>query len=280
MRYLIIIIFCLFIFSFYVHVEHSSVLIKYHNKFVPIQNDALNKKIKDQYDNIKEMRVQLNKISTSLDSFKIEKIESFEIDDRNFKVSIENNDLDNNYSVPVPDGRTFGSNKKESQKFDSLQIAESYFESATTNSLKFKYVRNPDNTERKVEYIDYNYQISQISLGLNYNPNFFQAYIIRSNAYLELGDYLNALQDINLVIDKSQKSDLNYIIRGNIYFALEDYKNSIKDYKKALKLNPEDGSIHIGIGNAKYQLKLNYCKEYKKACDKGYCEAFYKFCNK
>ena len=81
--------------------------------------------------------------------------------------------------------------------------------------------------------------------------------------------------------DESLVTNLN-----NLYVSKTDikkevnYKNSIKDYKKALKLNPEDGSIHIGIGNAKYQLKLNYCKEYKKACDKGYCEAFYKFCNK
>ena len=163
MRYLIIIIFCLFIISFYVHVEHSSVLNKYHNKFIPIKNDAFNKKIVDQYNSIKEMEVKLNKISTSLDSFKIEKVESFEIDDRNFDVSLENNDLDNNYSDSVTDGRSFGFNKKESQKFDSLQIAESYFESATTNSLKFKYVRNPDGTESKVEYTDYNYQISQIN---------------------------------------------------------------------------------------------------------------------
>ena len=303
MRYLTIIIFCLFIISFYINKEFNSILIKHHNKNIrinPIQNVALNKKIIDQQQRFKDLSEKLNDITISLDTFKIEKFEQIEyenykpftkeiessiteengfISSVKLESSSESKNFDNNYSVPVPDGRSF-EDKNESQKFDSQQLAESYFESAATNAIKFKNVLNPNGARTKVEYIDYKYQISQISLGLSYNPDFTQAYIIRSNAYFELGDYLNALNDINLVIDKSPKSELNFIIRGNIFFALKDYRKSLKDYKLALRLNPDDGSIYIGIGNAKYQMKLNYCREYKKACDKGYCEAFNKFCNK
>ena len=36
----------------------------------------------------------------------------------------------------------------------------------------------------------------------------------------------------------------------------------------------------IGLGNAKLKLKLNYCKEYKRACDLGDCFAYDFLCSK
>ena len=69
MRYLTIIIFCLFIISFYINKEFNSILIKHHNKNIrinPIQNVALNKKIIDQQQRFKDLSEKLNDITLAV----------------------------------------------------------------------------------------------------------------------------------------------------------------------------------------------------------------------
>ena len=57
----------------------------------------------------------------------------------------------------------------------------------------------------------------------------------------------------------------------------EDYLRIFLDSKINLDNNEELSLLsmaYIGLGNAKLKLKLNYCKEYKRACDLGDCFAY------
>ena len=102
-------------------------------------------------------------------------------------------------------------------------------------------------------------------------------------------------EDWNYVVENLSKSlDLDsdllmaYLFRGNAYYFMGKYRKSMKDYKKITRIpkyrleSTDELSLltmaYIGLGNAKLKLKLNYCKEYKKACDLGDCLEYNELC--
>jgi len=93
-------------------------------------------------------------------------------------------------------------------------------------------------------------------------------------------DFIYQVENTTLCIDLDPNYWQAYIIRGNAYYELGKYRKSMYDFKKAKKYSPKDFMwvIYTGIGNAKLKLKLNYCREYKKACDLGYCDPYYDLC--
>ena len=129
--------------------------------------------------------------------------------------------------------------------------------------------------------------------------------IIKAQYYLELaGDRMKvdgsgrfdmSKEDWNYVVENLSKSlDLDadllmaYLYRGNAYYYMGKYRKSMKDYKKITRIpkykfeSTDELSLlpmaYIGLGNAKLKLKLNYCKEYKKACDLGDCLEYNGLC--
>ena len=93
-------------------------------------------------------------------------------------------------------------------------------------------------------------------------------------------DWLYQVENINLCLELDPNYWNAYIVRGTAYNGLGEYKKSLKDFKKAKKDSPDEflWVIYTGIGNAKFHLNLDYCKEYIKACDLGNCEPYNKFC--
>lgn len=64
----------------------------------------------------------------------------------------------------------------------------------------------------------------------------------------------------------------------NKAFKSSDYKYQIVNYTKYLGINPNDVNAFDKRGAAKWYLKLEYCSDFKKACDLGKCNNYNKFC--
>jgi tetratricopeptide (TPR) repeat protein len=93
-------------------------------------------------------------------------------------------------------------------------------------------------------------------------------------------DWLFQVENIKLCLELESDYWEAYIIRGNAYYELGKYRESLEDFEKGQKYTPKDFMwlFHLGIGNAKIHLGLNYCNEFKKACDLGYCDAYNDLC--
>ena len=65
---------------------------------------------------------------------------------------------------------------------------------------------------------------------------------------------------------------------GNKKRKLKDYYGAIADYTKAISLNPDDASAYNNRGASKWYLKQEYCSDYKKACELGYCVNYNEMC--
>ena len=101
-------------------------------------------------------------------------------------------------------------------------------------------------------------------------------------------DWDYVVENINKSLDLDSDFLLAYLFRGNAYYYMQEYRKSMKDYKKITRVpkyrfeSTEELSVlsmaYIGLGNAKLELKLNYCSEYKKACDLGDCLEYYGYC--
>jgi len=101
-------------------------------------------------------------------------------------------------------------------------------------------------------------------------------------------DWNYVIENCNKCLDLDSDFLMGYFFRGNAYYFMGEYRKSMKDYKKITRIKksrlestglfPFLSQAYIGLGNSKLQLKLNYCREYKKACDLGDCLEFNAYC--
>ena len=83
-----------------------------------------------------------------------------------------------------------------------------------------------------------------------------------------------ALSWINAVGQSAE----GYYIRGASKNNLKDYYGAIADYTKAIELNPDYANAFYCRGIAKFIVKLDYCSDYKRACDLGLCDNYNNYC--
>ena len=116
---------------------------------------------------------------------------------------------------------------------------------------------------------NFNGAIKLYSEALEINPNYFEAYTNRGNAYGKLRQYEPALQDFNKSIGINPNYEWAYCNRGVVYYDLGQFERAIEDYTQAIKINPNDELYYNNRGNAYLQLfqyKLAI-KDYDKAIE-------------
>ena len=69
-----------------------------------------------------------------------------------------------------------------------------------------------------------------------------------------------------------------YYNRGWNYGQLENYEDAIADYTRAIRIAPDYAAAYYNRGTAKWYLKLEYCSDFKRACDLGSCDNYNNFC--
>ena len=117
----------------------------------------------------------------------------------------------------------------------------------------------------RVEALEY------FNKALEIDPDYWIVYRDRSQIYLEMAKYDDAISDLTKAIELNPSSSTSYYYRGNVYFELEKYEEAIEDYGKAISIDPEDGSYYYNRGKA-YEKKGDIEKEredYYKGCDLG-----------
>jgi tetratricopeptide (TPR) repeat protein len=81
------------------------------------------------------------------------------------------------------------------------------------------------------------------------NPKNIEAYIIRGNAYFNMGISQKALQDFNAAITLDSKNERAYNDRGIVYFKLlNDKVTALKDFEKSISLNNEFVPAYTNVG--------------------------------
>ncbi len=88
---------------------------------------------------------------------------------------------------------------------------------------------------------DYNYVIKV-------NPN-AEMHINRGMAYLELGQYYEALRDLEIAAVMDKYDPEAYRVMGDVYFAKSDLEQALEYYDKALAIDPTDERTLNNRGN-------------------------------
>lgn len=94
------------------------------------------------------------------------------------------------------------------------------------------------------------------------NPNKNQhriAYANRGAAYVEQGDFHQALADFTKAIALEPNNDEGYYNRGVVYHKQDNWDQAIEDYTKAIELNPDNDQAYNNRG-AVYQKQGNLDK--------------------
>ena len=106
------------------------------------------------------------------------------------------------------------------------------------------------------------------------DPKFANVYSNRGNAYRDLKQYPNAINDYTKAISLDPSHLKAYNNRGNIYYEQKKYQQALKDYNQCLRLNRNYKFAYVNRGLVFYQLKnkSRACQDFQKACQLGDCD--------
>ena len=82
--------------------------------------------------------------------------------------------------------------------------------------------------------------LQQYGIAITHSPNDAFAYQLRGAVYLELGQFLDALDDFNHAIRLSPFNELGYLGKARAFVGLKDYRWAIIQLSNAIDLIPED----------------------------------------
>ena len=120
----------------------------------------------------------------------------------------------------------------------------------------------------KVQSGDINGALTDFDRAIKINPNYVDAYLMKSGIKVSLKDFNGAITDLDRAIKINPNYNIAYFMRATIYQNLKNYKNALADSSQAIELGNVKGffkavrpisliSLYAyGIrGLAKYELK-------------------------
>lgn len=81
-----------------------------------------------------------------------------------------------------------------------------------------------------------------------------KAYLNRGNAFIDIGNYRQGLEDFNEAVRINPSYALAYYNRGRAYYDLRKYELAITNYSRAIELNPQYDEAYGNRGNVYYLL--------------------------
>lgn len=88
-------------------------------------------------------------------------------------------------------------------------------------------------------------QVKILNKAVDEFPNLANAYHLRADAYLALGDMDKALKDYSKTISLRPKDAFRYYARGLAYVQAEDFAPAAEDFSKAVALQPSYRSFYL-----------------------------------
>ena len=125
------------------------------------------------------------------------------------------------------------------------------------------------------QYNDPKKAIKYLNNAIKLEPNNAETYTKRGAAYINLGQYQQAIDDFNKAIGLKKDYPSTYNNRGAAYYSLGQYQQAIDDFNKAIQLKPDSADAYSTRGTA-YLLRGNKelgCPDAKKACALGNCKS-------
>jgi tetratricopeptide (TPR) repeat protein len=80
--------------------------------------------------------------------------------------------------------------------------------------------------------------LDALSIAIQLDPEFGEAYAYRGTTHYQLGDYDAAMQDYDTAVTLSPNLAEAYFFRATLYGQRRDHENAIDDYGRAIELNP------------------------------------------
>jgi tetratricopeptide (TPR) repeat protein len=132
------------------------------------------------------------------------------------------------------------------------------------------------------EKMDYKTADSYYDKALALDSNCLEAYIQKSDIFIQNSDFISSFNWIQMGLRIAQKVNENsetmahiYSVRSFVYFSLNDYKNAITDLNTAISLNTENSNYYYMralIRRINSDLK-GCCADLKKASSLGMSKA-------
>ena len=94
-------------------------------------------------------------------------------------------------------------------------------------------------------------------------------YVSNGIEYGQKGEYQEAIDDFTSAIKINPELALAYNNRGIAYGNLGKVQEAIDDFNIAVKMNPDDANAYYYRGISKAYLSIEYCSDFKKACELG-----------
>ena len=153
--------------------------------------------------------------------------------------------------------------RREMATANMSRALEAYQNSDLDEMLKYLALEEQNNTKNGYAYSwhahalyynrEYGQALDKSTLALKYLPKKDKEYIVfthhtRSDVYVQLDDYDNALAELNVAVKLDNKEEKSFEKRGEIYFLMKKYDLSDKDYKQCLKLNENSLMGMMGLG--------------------------------
>ena len=97
---------------------------------------------------------------------------------------------------------------------------------------------------------NYEQAINKFTRALSIDHNHTDAYVWRSDAYIQLGQYQQAIEDCTQIISIDPHNIPAYVRRGFAHLSLEKYQKAIKDSNKAISLSFNQNTDHSWLSQA------------------------------
>jgi len=125
----------------------------------------------------------------------------------------------------------------------------------------------------------YRHAIEDYTQAIQLDPSDKFSYVMRANAYSELGSHLTqAIEDYSQAIYLDEHDAEIYWFRGFAYVTKGKWQQAIEDYSQAISLDPNNPEYWnsrafvysiLGIRHSRYRRFA--CNDYEKACKLGDC---------
>jgi tetratricopeptide (TPR) repeat protein len=112
---------------------------------------------------------------------------------------------------------------------------------------------------------NYSRALDDFSHAIMLNPAYIDAYFGKGNVYRTTGEYQKALEEYSMVLMMNRNYFGAWQDRAIVKINLVDYQGAIDDLNQAIALNPGFGASFYLRGIAEFGLKLDGCKDLRKA---------------
>ena len=121
---------------------------------------------------------------------------------------------------------------------------------------------------------NYRQAIEDYNEAIRLKADLFQAYYDRGNTYGQHGQYQNAIEDFNQAIRLHPNYTKAYNNRGNVYLLMSIYQKALEDFNEAIRLKSDYADAYNNRARV-YLIQgdnISGCRDAQKACELGNCK--------